>query len=192
MNANEEMLTRWLDDELSADERAEFEARLAGDDELRAEAEALTAMRAALVSTPAEEMPHGEFFNSQLLRRIEREDAAVAETPIQTGTPVKWWQRMLLPAAFAGMAACFFLGLMLAPADTGVPNALVATVYSPTGDVTAEVIQNSQGPTVIVLDGLEAIPDSVEIAFTEAPAAPRPVSGPRVLAAGAYDALQVQ
>lgn len=160
-NTRNELLTKWLDGEITGSERAVVEEAFQADADFCAEAQSLQEMRGLLAEDSGDVLPHGDFFNSQLTRRIERESfAPVDEKPARQS----WLQRLILPIAFGGMAASFLFGMMAAPnAVVPAASSVTATVYSPAGNVTAEVIDSSQGSTVIVLNGLDAIPDDIDL-----------------------------
>lgn len=89
---------------LSPQEAAEIEAWLAQDDDARAEAEALAAIRADM---QAEDIRSpGEFGLARLMRDVGREQAAVAAAP----APAPVLRRPLVWQAVAAVALAAFLG----------------------------------------------------------------------------------
>ena len=77
-NLDEQELHRWLDGELNAAEAAGFESRLREDPALRAEAEAMKLLCADLKAhfPVVKDVPHPDFFNSQIQDRIAELEAA--------------------------------------------------------------------------------------------------------------------
>lgn len=71
-NPDEQLLARWLDGELNAAEKASFDARLNSDAALRSEADSLQSLRDMLHTgfPKIAEVPHADFFNSQIQERI--------------------------------------------------------------------------------------------------------------------------
>ncbi|NNC88802.1 MAG: hypothetical protein HKN82_10130 [Akkermansiaceae bacterium] len=176
----EELLTRWLDDVLTGEERAEMEPLLKEHPEWEREREEFLQMRATLrAEIPAEEEPpYPDFFNAHLERLVRERRGAVApsgdERPGFWAT-LRWW---LAPAAAGAMLLAFLAGMQIRdPGSEGPPlaaNIMPAVyTYTPVASVKATTMEDaSLGGTVIVLDGLEAIPDSVDL-FQTAGYSPR-------------------
>ncbi|MES2996379.1 MAG: hypothetical protein V4733_06165 [Verrucomicrobiota bacterium] len=176
-NPDDERLAMWLDDELRGTELTSFEASLAGRDDLFALREETRLVRAVLAAAlPAsEEPPHPEFFNHRILHEISKERPA-AIAPRKAG----WWSRtsrFAMPlAACAGMVAAFLLGAKsqrtsVAPAVIveGAPRAIPVEsfVYTPDQGVDAEWFTSDPASAVVlVLNGVEAIPDSTNLRET--------------------------
>jgi len=163
---DEELLGRWLEDELSGAEREQVEAWVAANpqwaewrDETRAWKETL---RQAL---PAEQEPPAvEFFDARI-GRLVREDPTEEKLvePGTSGTSRRggWWMPV---AAAAGMAFCFWAGMRMSPEGGGGTAGAMPVVYTPEQGVEASVFQSDGADAmVIVLDGVAAIPDSFEI-----------------------------
>lgn len=165
-------LTLWLDDELEGEELAAVEAwakdhpeQLAARDEIRRWRKMVSA------SVPAtEEPPAPEIFNERIARTIRGEKSPA--TDISKPSNIISWRTALMPlAACAGMALAFWLGMInTQPNDTtaGKPAedpAFYPVVYTPENGVKAEWFNSvSASATVIVLDGVEAIPDNLDFA----------------------------
>ena len=174
-NPDEAKLALWLDGELRGVELAEFETalRARGDyQELLNQKDDLERWKSMVASAvPAsEEPPYPDFFNSRI------------EAAIQAGRPAVpardlgfWWRRWFMPvAACAGMAMAFWLGArsQSRPAEidvAGAPKAIPVepVLYTPESGVEAEFIAGrGDGSPVIVLGGLDAIPDEKEFSAT--------------------------
>lgn len=172
---DETMLACWLEDELQGVELAAFEAAMGGNQELLARREAVRAWRQMIQGAlpAAEEPPYPDFFNNRIEQALRQSpQRAVGDRP-RTGAWRAWW----LPAtALVGMTLTFWLGTMASrpPVVVAVPNpvphpVVVATpvVYTPEGGVAAEWFSSDQAAaTVIVLEGLEAIPDTLDFSET--------------------------
>jgi hypothetical protein len=166
---DETALALWLDDELHGAALAAFEASLAGDAELLARREAVRAWRLTIgAALPAvEEPPYPDFFNSRIGQAL-RQTAPRAER-VKALSWRQWW---LPAAAMAGMALTFWLGTKTgggrevvqvrpAPVPVVVP---VPAVYTPQRGVAAEWFSSDDAAaTVIVLEGLDALPDTLEL-----------------------------
>lgn len=164
------MLTRWMDGVLTDAERDELAPFLAAHPELAEEHEGFLRMRGEIQSVlPAsEEPPYPDFFNTHLERLISEERGAVLEKAAPASgvwRMVRWW---LAPAAVAAVVLAFMAGMQMGTSrDGGGPVVVVAStpaVYSPIVSVQAEAMRDeSFGGTVIVLEGLDDIPSSVDL-----------------------------
>lgn len=169
MKTFEEKWTAWLDDELTGDERAAFEAAL--EDRAAAEAEKNQARKlGALLKEQLQPRAIGneEFFHHQLRERIARESAAGEPAP--NDTPVlreTWWSiRRLLwlgASSLAVFAVCTFFVMRQAPVQvqsqylTQILNSRVDPNVSP--DATVSSFQTKEDRvTVLWVDGLKSLP----------------------------------
>ena len=171
-NPDETKMALWLDDELHGGELAAFEAAAEITAEMIAAREEVRRWRTMLAAAvpAAVEPPYPEFFNSRVERAIRVPVvAAPAEVPKN-----RWFlfrQSVLMPmAACAGMAFTFWLGAQ----TNRQPNVMVGTpppkavavepfVYTPESGVEAERFASSPASaTVIVLSGVDAIPDDAD------------------------------
>ena len=169
-NRKEELLTRWMDGVLSEAEQSEWEPYLAKHPGLEAERETFQALRAEVrAAVPASvDPPYPDFFNTHLERLIRESRSALGEEAKPAPGVwqlLSWW---LAPAAAAALVLAFLLGMRLGgPQDVGVVAAAgvsVPAVYSPITSVQAEAVTDETiGGTVIVLRGLDAIPNSVDL-----------------------------
>ncbi|MGB0992314.1 MAG: anti-sigma factor family protein [Akkermansiaceae bacterium] len=173
---DETTITLWMDGQLHGDELAAMDAWAAQHPELLAERDALHGMQANLrESIPASMEPaYPDFFNHKITRAIEDLQAEAAgktsgDKP-RAASPAKRniWQWIAAPLALTAMAVCFYLGTKVgtAPSPTG-PQPIVdaSSVYTPDQAVTADIFNtDDQQATVIVLEGLDDIPDDVEMA----------------------------
>ena len=182
---SEEQLTRWMDDELEGDELARMEAWAQDHPEFQAERDAVKAMRSDIrANIPASvEPPYSEFFNQRILRAIENDQLAASKNQAQEGSHWMAWllnnKWMALPTAAAAMAMCFYLGMQVndRPQELAPMAAMLTkpVIYTPDGDIKAEVFSSTDnGATVIVLDGLDDIPDELEIASGPYPGETQP------------------
>lgn len=170
---DETTLVRWLDDDLQGAELAAFEDSIKNDPALFARREAARAWRAAVANTipAALEPPYPDFFNS----RIEK---AIRELSPQPRPPAKapFWRAWWLPAtAVAGIILAFWAGTLTGGRETRVvtiakpvpvaaaPVAAAPVLYTPEHGVDAELFTSADAEaTVIVLEGVEAIPDALD------------------------------
>lgn len=160
-NPDNQTLMLWLEDELHGEELAQVEAWVQGQPDWLAKREASRQWRGQLrrAIPAAEEPPYPDFFQSKLLRAIEQSNPTQkALAPQTTPSWKKWWMPV---SAAAAMVLCFFGGTLFG--DKRSPqNGLV--IYTPEEGVKAEFFETSPSEgTVIVLNGVAAIPDTFEV-----------------------------
>ncbi|MGA0845467.1 MAG: hypothetical protein ACO3RV_02930, partial [Luteolibacter sp.] len=162
----------WLEDELQGDVLAAVEQWAAGQPEMVAAREEVRRWRATMASSlPSEvEPPYPDFFN----HRIRKEILGKPRLASAEARPSHPWRTWLLPlAACIGMAFTFWMGTRQAgPIEydvTGAPRAIPVDpiLYTPENGVEARWLEVADGRgTLIVLDGVAAIPDDVDFSRT--------------------------
>lgn len=164
---DETTLTLWMDGELEGDELQHVEAWAQQHPEILAERDAILAMNASIKQHVPDsiEPPYPEFFNQHILRHID--DEVVVPAAVAAPRKSSFWQWLAMPIAAGAMAVCFYLGTQVSetPANQGLtipPMASIPTVYTPDGDVSADMFKSNDA-TVIVLEGLEDIPDDLDM-----------------------------
>ena len=173
-NPDETKLARWLDDELQGADLAAFEAAARPTPEMLAAREDVRRWRSMMAAAIplAEEPPYADFFNTRIERAIRRPAVATEQAAVPAQP---WWvlfrRHVLMPvAACCGMAFTFWLGMrtnhQAATLVVTPPPHPVATepfVYTPQSGVEAERFASSPASaTVIVLSGVDAIPDDTD------------------------------
>lgn len=159
-------LSRWLDGEMNATERAQFEAALKNDPELAAEAESMRQLSASLREhLPADmPVPHADFFNSQIQVRIaqlEADDARAQRGAKSTAGWLSWLRMPWLTAAAAVVVA----GVAWLHFDRSGGVSTIASTYAPNPAVTTQVFHSSEAhATVLMLEGLDPVPADKNIA----------------------------
>lgn len=190
-NPDETLLALWLDDELHGAELTEMEAWAADKPEQMAAREKLRSFRAMVAENiPAsEEPPYPDFFLTRIQQGIR--DSEVAEIPAKTAAAPAaepFWKAWLMPlAACAGMVLAFGIGKKSHESNQGVAGvpSFAPVVYTPEEGVDAEWFSSSPaGATVIVLEGIAAIPDATD--FSQTVYVPTARESDRV--AGSYEA----
>jgi hypothetical protein len=171
-NPDETRLALWLDDELTGTELAEMDAWAAEQPEQLAAREELRGYKALMSEAlPAsEEPPYADFFLSRVNQGIRDLEQAEEKERAPATAVVPFWRSWLIPiAACAGMIFAFGIGRKTV--DPAHPLAVVPSaaplVYTPEEGVDAEWFASSNaGATVIVLQGVNAIPDSTDFSET--------------------------
>jgi hypothetical protein len=174
---DETTLALWLDDELTGDARAAVDAWAAaqpGQIEAREAHRRYKVLLGAAIPASVEP-PAPDFFNARIARMIETSAAAapaaakVAELPFWLNAR-SWF----MPAtAAAGMVFAFWIGSRTTAPDAPAKIADGPDVYVPESGVIAEWVSESEdNGGVIILTGVNAIPDSTN--FTETVYLPLP------------------
>ncbi len=169
-------LTRWMDGELDGEPLHRVEAWAQEHPELLAERDAIQAMNASIRTHVPDsiEPPYPDFFNQRILRAIE-EDQMATTAPQDVKNRAKsrgFWQWLSLPIAACAMALCFYLGTQVSDEPPSQNPPVVVTtpvhtpsVYTPDGAVQANMFQTADAKAVVILlEGLDDIPDDFEIA----------------------------
>ena len=166
MNRKEEIITRWIDGELNAENRAEFDELMKDDPEfcarVRQQAEGIgNAMRAEISNDV--QPPYPDFFNSQIQKRIRQESHQSSAKNSASGFSVLWWLRSPLTWG----AAALFMIMFFTRNDerAGGAGSYVVSTYAPDPKVKVERAEydDDAEATIIMLTGLDPIPDDVEI-----------------------------
>ncbi|MEP4078274.1 hypothetical protein [Haloferula sp.] len=168
---DDELLALWVEDELSGESLTEVDAWASSQSEWLERREQARSWKSLVdgVLPASEEVPHAEFFNARIQRETEFHQTSkpATETAPAKGTPR--WAWFLPAAAAAGMVFGFMIGRGGPEAGAegvSVPVATLAPVlYTPTKGVEAEYVSTDDA-TVILLAGVDAIPDSWEIPET--------------------------
>lgn len=169
MKPDDELLALWVEDELSGESLSTVGAWASEQSEWVELREQTRSWKSLIdgVLPASEEVPHAEFFNARITREIEVVPEAAANVVPVRSTPK--WTWFMPAAAAAGMIFGFVIGRggpETATDGVKMPIATLAPVlYTPTKGVKAEY-ENSDDATVIVLAGVDAIPDSWEIPET--------------------------
>lgn len=173
-NPDEVTLALWLEDELSGEELAAMEAWAANESDQLAAREQARHWRAtvAAVMPGTVEPPYPDFFNHRVMQALKQPPAPVETTAKKSFFRSSWW----MPAtACVGMALTFWAGKnsQVAPAPeldfANAPRAIPVepALYTPETGVNAEWFASTEASaTVIVLNGVTAIPDSTDFPET--------------------------
>jgi hypothetical protein len=171
-NPDESLLALWLDDELHGEELVAVEAWALTQPEQLAAREEVRKWRAMMsAAVPAvEEPPFPDFFNSRIEKAI-REQPVVKPAPAPAKT--SFWRSWFVPAtAFAGMAVAFWVGTQTKSTESQVAQTVsqiqtAPVVYTPEQGVDAKWFASSNASaTVIVLEGVNAIPSTLDFSET--------------------------
>jgi len=159
---DEENLIRWLDGEMDAAEKAKFEARLAAEPELHAEAMKLQQLGGLLKANLPQpgDIPNADFFNAQIQRSIEemRQTERRSARPELEHRGVLGWLR--LPWLIAGASAVIALFVLTKPQVSGGGGITeIVRTYAPDPSVHVRVVAAPEAnATVLMLDGLPELP----------------------------------
>lgn len=158
------IIQSWLNGELEGDALREMEAWAEEHaEELEVEMGWESLAQEISESVPQNvEPPYQDFFNERVkLHALEVDEPANVAQPKPS-----IWQRLnwlLAPTALAGMAVCFYLGTQIeSDRNIALPTLSADEVYTPVAGVSSEVVETEQA-TLIVLEGLDEIPESIDI-----------------------------
>jgi hypothetical protein len=188
-------LCRWLDGEMNDTERASFEEQLKLNPALAKEASELRALSATLRShLPAEmKIPHADFFNSQIQVRIaqmEADESLLKQSTLAGWTNLLQWLRQPWIAAAGAVALAVFSFVLFRPAPVAPSNSTILSSYTPNTHVRAHTFHDeSAAATVLMLDGLDAIPAEKKISGIRVQ---RSEIDPELAATTLYDAAGAQ
>jgi len=164
MNPDRETLLLWLEDELSLDEQKTVDAWAADHPEWLGKRDSARRWRQQMgqIMEPAAAMPYGEFFQSRLMRSIEQCVQTTVILPEPVSAPVSSkngsWSKWMLPFSVAAAMIMGFIGGRQWQDKPHRSKTLVT--YTPEEGVKAEFFETSPAEgTVIVLNGVEALPD---------------------------------
>ena len=167
MKTFEEKWTAWVDDQLTGDELARFEASLpdkaAAEAEKRAAKKLGTLLKRELAS-PA--LQNADFFNHQLRERIDREERAASEPRHSSGLSAWWPIRRLALAGATSLAIfvaiAFFVMRDKQPAEPSqyLTQIIQAKLDPGTGpDATITIFESKEDRvTVLWTEGLKSLP----------------------------------
>ena len=164
MTKEEELITRWIDGELNPKEKIEFEklydARPDFYNSLRAEANASKDLLKRSFEFE-KEIPYGDFFNNQIRKKIQSDDFDSDSSSGFLFDVLAWLRSPFTWAA----TACFITFILVSPQSgvNGEDNIIVST-YSPDPSVSivSAEFNEKANATVIVLEGLEPVPDETD------------------------------
>ena len=181
---NEDILTRWVDGQLTPQEAALAAGQAVNSPELLRDREATIQIGALLREhLPLSlEPPSPEFFTSGIMEIIRSESPAVPVKAAQTSRLHELLRaRWFMPLASAAAVAVAFIAWNHRP--TNAPSVQFAQTYTPDPKIIANsYFSEDAGATVIDLQNLDAVPDDREIkAFDVASAEPPPPGMPQVL-----------
>jgi hypothetical protein len=167
----------WLEDELTSTEQPMVDAWCASQPEWLAKRDAVRSWKASLPTVMAAglEPPYPDFFQSKLMHAIQQQPDVSADVPAKTAT-ARWWSRLWVPVtALSAMVLCFFGGMQVSKKSTRIYSMVI---YTPELGVKAEYFQSSPAEgSVIVLNGVSALPDSFEVPQPPAPDDNHPDAG---------------
>jgi len=168
------MLALWLDDELEGEALAAVEAWAVDKPDQLAAREEVRRWRGRIAGAMPREIdpPFGDFFNSRILKELDTKPTLQP----QAAAKPSWWRAFwwMPVTAAAGMAFAFILGTRAGPETRARVARAIPAVYTPDTGVKADYFASRPAEaTVIVLDGVEAIPDSLDLSSAVAVAPAR-------------------
>jgi hypothetical protein len=164
----EESHTLWLDRQLSPADAAAFENQMRerGLDPVAERASGEKLHRLLHENSPAPEMKHTDFFNRQLMYRIEQEQRSEVRPE---AAPAGFWRWLAFPKIVWAGVACLLIagGLFKTMIPTSVPGPLEQSTYFATvvdsrtfdPSISANTVYDPRDNiTVLWIDGLDYLP----------------------------------
>ena len=173
--STEELFVKWMDGVLNSEEESDLLSLLADHPALEKELAEMKSM-STMISEEVKasvEPPYGDFFNSQLMRKVNLEIAS--KSPAKRAE--RWWNSLgwaWAPIGAMALVLSFFAGHRLGHqeestvADTSLKPAsaksiIFPTVYSAGDSLDAEVIADTNGEvSAIVVNGITPIRDDID------------------------------
>lgn len=165
---DEETLALWLEDELEGEAFVQVESWAAGQPDQLAARQMIRDWRSriSLVIPKSDEPPYPDFFNSRILAAIG--DLEHSRRGAVGTISSCWRSAWFMPAAAAaGMTLAFWMGTRATSVPVTEANSTTPVVYTPETGVRADYFASRKADaTVIVLDGVPAISDSLDFLET--------------------------
>lgn len=173
----EELYVKWVDELLSPEEEAQLATLVEETPELEGELSRIREVAEAVREGVADsvEPPYGDFFNSQLMRKVDLEIAS--KTPAKRAE--RWWQSLRwawAPAGALALVLAFFAGQRIGKPDASAagvvdlgksaPAAIaeLPSVYFTSDRLNADVISDADGKvSAIVVSGLDDLKDDLDL-----------------------------
>ncbi len=167
MNTTDEQeLTRWLDGMMTATESQAFEVRLQADPVMNAEAQAMKQLCGQVHEhfPRMADVPHPDFFNSQIQERIRELDLADLRKQ-ETARPWLHWLRQPWLSVAGATAVLLLVGVAVFQKDIASESATtVNNMYAPDSQIQARAYHSAEADaTVVVLEGVEEIPADKDV-----------------------------
>lgn len=169
---DESKIQSWLKGELEGNDLREMETWAENNAEQLESDMGWDSLQTEIQTTlpKSEEPPYADFFNERIKHHTIEAPQEVIEAPKKPNffQKLNW---LLAPTALAGMMVCFYAGTKVEGEAGVTPKQLVAMtpvegVYTPVSGVSSAVVE-TESSTVIMLDGLDDIPDGLDIVAGE-------------------------
>ncbi len=165
MKAFEEQFTAWVDGTLTGEELAAFERELASRPDALTDRAAAQKLGTLLrTQSTAPRLSNPDFFNLQIIQRIEAERPKAERAPVRAKSPWFW----SLPRLAMAGAGCLLVAFVLfrtmipvqAPTDSGAPYfAQVIESWPADDSISATTVYTPEdNVTVLWIDGLDSVP----------------------------------
>ncbi|MDB4353862.1 hypothetical protein N9Z02_01020 [Akkermansiaceae bacterium] len=161
----EELMVKSVDNLLNTDEKSQLDALLSADPDLVSELEKMRVINSQVRNEipSSVEPPYADFFNNQLMRKVELDKAA--RRPKEKAK--KWWQGLKwawAPAGAMALTLAFLAGQRLSPGGdvqgAAVASSNLPSVYFSEDSLGAEIVADADGNvSAIVVSGLTALSD---------------------------------
>lgn len=165
MTREEELITRWIDDELRDEDQIDFKKLHDSNPELCDSFKDVSGISNQVLKENYEsekEIPYGDFFNSQIKKKIFEEASSPTKHSSLLSDMIQWIRSPFTwTAAVASLCMLFFLNVQ---PESGFSGNTIVSTYSPDTSVSivSAEFNEEANATVIVLEGLEPVPDETD------------------------------
>ena len=165
MTREEELITRWIDGELNDQDENDFKKLYDSNPDIYDSFKEDAGIYKQVFRDHYEsekEVPYGDFFNSQIKKKILEENGSTS-TPSSFLSDMIQWIKSPFTWSAAALSFCLLVFLNL-PSESEFSGDTIVSTYSPDSSVsivTAEFNEEANA-TVIVLEGLDPVPNETD------------------------------
>ena len=165
MTREEELITRWIDGELNGQDEADFKKLYDSNPDIFYSFKEDSGIYKQVFRDHYEsekEVPYGDFFNSQIKKKILEENGSTS-TPSSFLSDMIQWIKSPFTWSAAALSFCLIVFFNI-PSESGFSGGTIVSTYSPDASVSivSAEFNEEANATVIVLEGLEPVPNETD------------------------------
>jgi len=165
MTREEELITRWIDGELNDQDETDFNKLYDSNPDIFDSFKEDSGKYKQVFRDHYEsekEVPYGDFFNSQIKKKILEENCSTSMPSSFLSDMIQWIKS---PFTWSAVALSFCLIVFFnIPSESGFSGGTIVSTYSPDASVSivSAEFNEEANATVIVLEGLEPVPNETD------------------------------
>jgi len=165
MTREEELITRWIDGELNDQDETDFNKLYDSNPDIFDSFKEDAGIYKQVFRDHYEsekEVPYGDFFNSQIKKKILEENCSTSMPSSFLSDMIQWIKS---PFTWSAVALSFCLIVFFnIPSESGFSGGTIVSTYSPDASVSivSAEFNEEANATVIVLEGLEPVPNETD------------------------------